>query len=256
MFSFHLKAAPIIEGQSLKAIDERVASHAKVARIKPTEEFSLFYQGTEYICSGLSIVKSALCAKIKSIRTYTRGDLSLIVAIAAIPKPKLEEAVFILSQLGVDAILVVQMRRSTAKIKDAFALRQRLVGISISSCEISGNPFPPSILTALKVSQVARFADELAPMPSHRLLFYEEEAQTALGLSRLITAPYDEGKVFAVIGPEGGIEPYEAELLKKAGFQTVSLGTRILESRAASYLAASALALWMRKLGNIVSEQI
>ena len=49
------------------------------------------------------------------------------------------------------------------------------------------------------------------------------------------------------IGPEGGFEPSEVELAVKNGFQTVSMGPRILRTETASLAAITAV---MYELGD------
>ena len=44
-----------------------------------------------------------------------------------------------------------------------------------------------------------------------------------------------------LIGPEGGIIPFELDLLQRAGFQTISLGQRILKTETALIMAISRL---------------
>jgi 16S rRNA (uracil1498-N3)-methyltransferase len=50
-----------------------------------------------------------------------------------------------------------------------------------------------------------------------------------------------------LIGPEGGFTPEEIGLAIKAGFQTVSLGKRILRTETAGIVAISTIhAIWDR----------
>ncbi len=250
MWTFHLKYAPRRQTDTLEVTEPAVIAHVKSARIRTNEPLSFFCDGVEFRCICSSIGKSSLNARILETIPHQRGEAKLVFSIATLPKPKLEDAVFNLTQLGVDVIIVTQMGRSTARIKEASALLRRLTEVSIRACEISAIAFPPSMRTANNVSELIRIAEELAPTPSHRILFYEEESLTAPKIWDFIRKPYDGLRVFAVIGPEGGIEKNEVVRLKDAGFQTVSLGNRILESRSACYFSASALALWTERLGG------
>ncbi|CAN5655090.1 hypothetical protein BH18ACT15_BH18ACT15_05250 [soil metagenome] len=51
----------------------------------------------------------------------------------------------------------------------------------------------------------------------------------------------EAGRVALVVGPEGGLEPGEAEQLGGAGGRLVSLGPRILRTEVAPVVAASAV---------------
>nr|WP_284710710.1 RsmE family RNA methyltransferase [Desulfovibrio aminophilus] len=66
-----------------------------------------------------------------------------------------------------------------------------------------------------------------------RCYLFWENAETAL-----IPRPEDlgSGRVLAVLGPEGGLEPEEAERLLAAGFRSASLGASILRWETAALL--------------------
>ena len=52
-------------------------------------------------------------------------------------------------------------------------------------------------------------------------------------------------KVAVFIGPEGGFEDFEIELLKQSGAKTLSLGKRILRTETASITTLSMLMLYI-----------
>ena len=75
-----------------------------------------------------------------------------------------------------------------------------------------------------------------------KLVAYEDES--ALSLTTAVNqSGSDDIAIF--IGPEGGIDKKEIESLKKSGWQTVSLGKRILRTENAGF-AAAVLALGLR----------
>ncbi|MDA8413058.1 MAG: 16S rRNA (uracil(1498)-N(3))-methyltransferase [Desulfobacteraceae bacterium] len=77
-------------------------------------------------------------------------------------------------------------------------------------------------------------AVEAAAASSHdlRLLLWEDERTRRLNETLAGTAP--PGSAIVSIGPEGGFDPHETELFVKQGFQTVSLGSRILRTETAA----------------------
>lgn len=77
-------------------------------------------------------------------------------------------------------------------------------------------------------------AAEAAAAATHdlRLILWEEERTSSLK-NRLDGTP-DPGSVIVAIGPEGGFDPRETDLFIRHGFQSVSLGTRILRTETAA----------------------
>ena len=57
-------------------------------------------------------------------------------------------------------------------------------------------------------------------------------------------------RILALLGPEGGFSPSEAQLAEKSGFQPVSLGPRILRAETASVAAAAMLQFVFGDIGK------
>ena len=79
-----------------------------------------------------------------------------------------------------------------------------------------------------------------------RLFFWEEEQRPlAAALNR--SAPHSAA---ILVGPEGGISSGEAKILQQGGFESVSLGPRILRSETAGFAVASILQHRFGDLGS------
>lgn len=68
------------------------------------------------------------------------------------------------------------------------------------------------------------------------LFFWEEERDFELNK---ILSKNKSAEVSIIIGPEGGLSVSEAELAKKAGYESVSLGRRVLRMETAALVAAA-----------------
>ncbi len=85
-------------------------------------------------------------------------------------------------------------------------------------------------------------ADSL-PKKINPVLLMPYEGETDIAASRRILESIQPGQPVAVlIGPEGGFSPEEVEEARAAGFQTISLGKRILRTETAGMTALAILA--------------
>ena len=69
-----------------------------------------------------------------------------------------------------------------------------------------------------------------------RLLFWEEEKKTSL---HNLPPFADYNQIHLLLGPEGGFSKEEVELASRSGYQSVSLGPRILRAETATVAAIS-----------------
>jgi 16S rRNA (uracil1498-N3)-methyltransferase len=70
-----------------------------------------------------------------------------------------------------------------------------------------------------------------------RLLFWEEETDFRLRPEMIGKGSFD--KILILLGPEGGFSRDEVVAARKVGWQTVSLGRRILRAETATLTAVS-----------------
>ena len=89
----------------------------------------------------------------------------------------------------------------------------------------------------MTMEEAVRFAEQNTDV---RLLPYE--LQEADGSTREVMDGIREGSAVSIfIGPEGGFDPAEVELARKAGVVPISLGKRILRTETAALVALSFL---------------
>jgi len=168
-------------------------------------------------------------------------DLDLVAApppklpltlILALPRPKvLNRALIAASSLGIHRIVLLHTARvekaywGSPRMSEENLLHQRVLGLEQAR---------DTVLPTLQIERRFRpfVEDRLPALASDSL--------------RVVAHPGDhppcpravEGPVTLVVGPEGGLVPFEIELLQVAGFQPVDLGPRIL--RVETALAALA----------------
>ena len=82
--------------------------------------------------------------------------------------------------------------------------------------------------------------------PARRIVYCDEEAEIASPVEAL--ARVEPGPLAVLIGPEGGFDPSELDLLRRLPFVTpVGLGPRVLRAETA---ALSVLACWQALRGD------
>ena len=158
---------------------------------------------------------------------------------------KMEELFTRCCEAGVAAFVPVQCARSVAKwdAKDAPKKLDRLNKHILSACKQCGRAYVPTLSSPLNTAQASAKSHQL------KLVAYEDEA--TVSLSRVIKDT-NCTDIAVFIGPEGGIDKNEISTLKANGWQSVSLGKRILRTENAGF-AASVLILGL--LGDMDAKE-
>jgi 16S rRNA (uracil1498-N3)-methyltransferase len=104
------------------------------------------------------------------------------------------------------------------------------------------------------VEHVYSFKDVLNVKADHKLVAYERAADnTVEGPSSFVQTleQLQEGEhLLVVIGPEGGLSEEEVLALEEHGFQTISLGKRILRTETASQYVLGAISFYFEQMGG------
>jgi 16S rRNA (uracil1498-N3)-methyltransferase len=141
--------------------------------------------------------------------------LTLLVGMTKADKPDL--VVRMTTELGVSALRFVTCKRSVVRNQGRNERFDRLRHIALEACAQSGNPYAPEIVDAI------------------RLVFWER-ADTSLP-----ALPNDVADVWAIVGPEGGLDGQEVAELASLGYVSVALGTPILRAETAAITIAARL---------------
>lgn len=144
------------------------------------------------------------------------------------------------TELGVSRICPVLTRRTAvSRIK-----RERLQANAVEAAEQCGR------LSVPPVDEECSLERMLESWPADRRLIFCDEGGGVEPLGKLLRAAEGAPRTpwALLIGPEGGFDAHEREMLKRQSFVTpVSLGPRILRADTA---AVAALSLWQMVLGD------
>ncbi|STZ75769.1 16S rRNA (uracil(1498)-N(3))-methyltransferase [Bergeriella denitrificans] len=230
--------SPLAAGQT-PDLPDNVVRHLNVLRLKPGADITLFNgNGKAYPARLTTLEKRRAAAEIlgeDERSSESPLDITLVQSVSSGERMDftLQKSV----ELGVNTIQPVISERCVVKLAGERADKRiaRWQEIVISACEQSGRNTVPQVLPLLP------FQTALQQMPSEKtkLLMSLNRAQT---LNRITPAP--EGLIF-MVGPEGGWTEQEEQQAFAAGFQSVTLGKRVLRTETAALAAIAAMqTLW------------
>jgi 16S rRNA (uracil1498-N3)-methyltransferase len=149
------------------------------------------------------------------------------------------------AELGATEIMPVSTARSQRWLASnkATAKYERWRKISQEAARQCGRNRVPKISPLGNLSEVIRQAESSGV----KLIFWEEESQG--GLKQALAAASQTDLVYALVGPEGGFSLEEIAQAEAAGFQSVSLGRRVLRTETAAIVALSLLQYELGDLG-------
>lgn len=207
----------------------------KVMRVAPPDVVTITDgSGVVARCAAARIEDDVLVAEVLDAETHRRPRPELVVYQGAAKGSKADEVVEKLAELGVAEVRVYESKRSVARWDEAKVARlnERWATVTRSAAKQSRNPFTTVAVAGLSWTQVVR---EIAREPLSIVLW--EQATLPLRTALLDGAE----RIAFVVGPEGGLEPSEAEELATAGAQLVSLGPHILRTENAAVVTAAAM---------------
>ncbi len=232
-----------LQGESVKITGNDARHISKVMRMKPDDEILCVLSGSRIaLCKLEEIDAEHVSARVIEWMEKT-NELPVSVAVAqGLPKAdKLELIVQKGTELGAAAFIPFSAERSVVKWDEKKAGKKidRLKKIAKEAAEQSHRSKIPDIDGILSFNALL----EKAASYTIKLAAYEEEAkageQQALAAALSVVRRGDS--VLAVIGPEGGFTPGEAQELEQNGFILCGLGPRILRTETAPLYLLSAI---------------
>jgi len=238
MYHFFVEPNAIID--KTITITGKDVNHIKnVLRMKPGEEISVSTTDSpsEYRCIVRELTDEAITCELAFIKEEGNELPSKIYLFQGLPKgDKMEFIIQKCVELGVHEIVPVEMKRCVMKLepKKAASRIQRWQGISEAAAKQSKRTVIPEIKMPMSFKEAVKYASEC----DVKLLPYE--LADAMPKTKEIIDNLNPGESVAIfIGPEGGFEESEVNLAKEMGFETITLGKRILRTETAGMVVAS-----------------
>lgn len=224
---------------SVVELPDNVVRHLNVLRVKNTEEIVLF-NGNGKAYPALPEVLEKRRASVRILReeaTDNESPLNITLVQAVSSAERMDFTLQKSVELGVAEIRPVISERCVVRLSGERAEKRvaRWQEIVVSACEQSGRNIVPKVLPLTTYAQ----ALQQLPQETTKLLMSLNRAQ------KLSDVQPQSGKVVFMVGPEGGWTEKEEQQAFDAGFQSVTLGKRVLRTETASLAAIAAIqTLW------------
>ena len=224
---------------SVVKLPDDVVRHLNVLRVKNTEEIVLF-NGNGKVYPALPEVLEKRHASVRILReeaTDNESPLNITLVQAVSAAERMDFTLQKSVELGVAEIRPVISERCVVRLSGERAEKRvaRWQEIVVSACEQSGRNIVPKVLP------LTTYVQDLQQLPQEttKLLMSLNRAQ------KLSDIRPQSGKVVFMVGPEGGWTEKEEQQAFDAGFQSVTLGKRVLRTETASLAAIAAMqTLW------------
>lgn len=151
-------------------------------------------------------------------------------------------------ELGVYEITPVEMKRCVTKLDEHCKEKklERWQKISEVAAKQSGRDIVPKINDIIRIKNICNLINRYDIV----LLTYENERENMLKdeLIKLKNMNKSNLKIGIIIGPEGGLEKEEVELLRRNNAKVITLGKRILRTETVAFVLISII---MYELGDL-----
>lgn len=220
-----------INGENAYIEGSDVNHIVNVLRMKPGEELLISVKGDwDYLCKIVDIETDRV--NLKVLESMEQRELPVnITLLQGIPKSdKLEMIIQKAVELGVSEIIPVKTKRVVVKIdeKKANTKVNRWNAIAESAAKQSKRSIIPKVSEPMSIDNALEIVKDFGV----KLIPYENA--DGIDKTRKILDSMDKTKDIAVfIGPEGGFEVSEVEMIKNSGFEVITLGKRILRTETA-----------------------
>lgn len=223
-----------IENKKITIIGTDVNHIANVLRMKQGEKILIGDKETlkKYIVKIEEIKKEEIITSIEEILDIQVESNVKIDLYQGLPKAdKMELIIQKTTEIGIENIIPIDMVRCVVKLEEKEAKKkiERWQKIAETAAKQSKRDKVPQIKNKVKLKQILEKIKEYDMF----LVAYEEETKCMLKQELKKIENKENYKIGILVGPEGGIDAKEIEILKESGAKIISLGKRILRTETA-----------------------
>lgn len=215
----------LLKSNDVISLNDDILYHlVKVLRKDSTYTFRIADSSGNIYCANL--IDNKTCKIGEKIEENNELECDITCILSLIKNDKFELTIQKLVELGVKRIVPYQAFRSVIKVKDNKKI-DRIKKIVLEASEQSHRNFIP------EVCEVASLKDLVKYKSDFNYICYESEKN--------ITDICPCNSITYIIGPEGGFEDKEYKTICDMGYQSVSLGKRILRAETAAIYMTSVI---------------
>lgn len=214
--------------------DKNDINHLKNSfRVKIGEVIRAVDGKNEYICKAVSIEKKEMIFEILEIRKEINQNKTEITAgISIIKNDKMELTIQKLTEIGIDKIIPLDVKRSIVKLSEKKDKWDVIVKEATKQCQR---------IRLLEIENIKKIKD--LDFSQYDLVIVPYECEEEYSLKNLLRGLTEvPKKVLYLIGAEGGFDISEIEYLKSIkNVKIVTLGKNILRAETASIVVGGIL---------------
>ena len=224
---------------------------ANVLRLKVDDEIQVCNEdkGINYNTKIAEINKEFVKCNILEIKESNSEANVHINILQGLPKAeKMELIIQKCTELGVKEITPVEMERCIVKLdsKSESKKKERWQKIAEVAAKQSGRDKIPQINNVINIKNVCNILTNYDIV----LVPYENEKNVTLK-EVLAKLPKKDLKIAIIIGPEGGFEEKEIQMLEQSNCKIVTLGNRILRTETVAIAMTSVILYELADFGGI-----
>lgn len=223
-------------------LGEDVNHIANVLRKQIGDEINICNIATSenFLCQITKIEKEyIICDILKKVTSEAEPNTEITI-FQGLPKAeKMELIIQKCTELGAKKFVPVQMERCVVKLdtKQENKKIERWQKIAETAAKQSGRDIIPKVENLINLKKLLYLIEKYDIV----LLAYENEEKYTLKEALKNVPNKDKLKIGVIIGPEGGIDSKEIEMLIQAGAKSITLGKRILRTETVALAITSIL---------------
>ncbi|MGN1299243.1 MAG: 16S rRNA (uracil(1498)-N(3))-methyltransferase [Candidatus Scatovivens sp.] len=225
-------------------------NHIKnVLRLEENTLIQISDGNQNYISKISKIEKDkVICEIIEKSENENESSVQIDIFQGLPKSDKMEYIIQKCTELGVKNFIPVQCKRSVVKLsgKDEEKKILRWQKIAEGASKQSGRDIVPKVSSIININNVCNNIKEYDIV----LVAYELEKNNSLKKELEKIKLNKEIKIGILIGPEGGLEEEEINLLKKNNARIITLGNRILRTETVALVISSIIMYEFNELGG------
>lgn len=238
-----------IRNDLIEIINEDVNHIKNVLRLEEDTLIQISDGNQNYISKITKIENDkVICEIIEKKENQNESSIQIDI-FQGIPKSdKMEYIIQKCTELGVKNFIPVKCKRSIVKLteKDEEKKILRWQKIAEGAAKQSGRDIIPNVNRTQNINNICNSIKEYDIL----LVAYELEKNNSLKNELKKLHVNKKLKIGILIGPEGGIEEEEIDLLKENGAKIISLGKRILRTETVALVVSSIIMYELNELGG------